>query len=95
MAASGERGWDEVFDELIADLQASTANCRHCLERIHLVPGSGQPAWEDENGFPACVKGRIEHRGPREVPGGWIIDLDITPPVLHEPMPDGLDGAPA
>ena len=91
---TAERDWDEAFEGLIADLNASTANCMHCLERIHRVPGrfcNGKPVWEDENGFPACVKGQLqvpEHPGQ---PGGAI----ARPPVLHEPMPRGLAGAPA
>jgi hypothetical protein len=95
---TAERDWDSVFDELIAEIRATTAMCRHCLEQIHLIPGMsncGQPVWEDENGFPACVKGTVRYRGQREFQGGKFADLDITPPVLHEPMPAGLDGAPA
>jgi len=95
---TAERDWDGAFAELTAQFRATTANCMHCLEQIHLIPGMsncGQPVWEDENGFPACVKGTVRYRGQQDVPGGKFADLDITAPVLHEPMPPGLDGAPA
>jgi hypothetical protein len=91
---TAERDWEDVFTELITEIEASTANCRHCLKRIHLVPGTvhdGRPAWEDENGFPACVKSGLRIPDYPGQAGGAI----ACEPVLHDPMPASLGGAPA
>lgn len=59
-----------------------SALCRHCGAKI--IPAGAW--WEDERGITACVKG-----APRDDPQPG--EPVFTAPVLHEPMPAGLDGA--
>lgn len=67
--------------------------CRHCGAEIALA---GTEWIDRQTGFTACVKGQV--KAPEERPslldvlhGGATI---FTPPVPHEPMPAGLEGAP-
>lgn len=69
--------------QLIEDAQITSALCRHCGAKI--LPAGAW--WEDENGLTACVKGQpVENPQP-----GQPV---FTAPVLHEPMPTGLEGGP-
>ena len=59
------------------------AYCRGCSAPIR--PLSTEPVrWEDANGIIVCVKARLEDVGS----GRW------PDYVFHQPMPDGLVGAP-
>jgi hypothetical protein len=63
--------------------EAYPVKCRHCGAEIALY---GDTWCERQTGFTACVKGQIR---PTRAPG----ENPFTAPVLHEPMPAGLDGS--
>jgi len=77
--AGDERDWEEALAEIVAGLAASTAHCRHCTKRIHLVGGR----WEDELGIAGCVKGELKTPDYPGQPGGAI----AREVILHEPRP--------
>jgi len=56
------------------------ASCRGCGTGIALLAGY----WADVNGLTVCVKARLEDIGHGELPDY----------VFHQPMPEGLRGAP-
>jgi hypothetical protein len=62
------------------DATGDTAACRHCGCTIERIAAG----WVDEAGFFACVKAPLESVGSGK-PAGF---------VQHEPMPEGLRGAP-
>ena len=62
--------------------------CRHCGKRIFL---RGE-VWCDELAIPACVRGHIAP-APGAPARGLFRVMEVTEPVLHEPMPAGLRGA--
>lgn len=69
-----------MWDPGILGDDIPTANCRGCGTGIRLRAGY----WEDASGITVCVKARLED-----------IDFGRRPDyVLHEPMPEGLVGAP-
>jgi hypothetical protein len=69
---------DDWFD-------VNPVRCRHCGEEIMLA---GTEWIERETGFTACIKGQVK---PVRA---WKPGEDrFTPPVLHEPMPAGLEGS--
>jgi hypothetical protein len=69
-----------MWDPGILGDDAPTANCRGCGTGILLRAGY----WQDVYGIAVCVKARLEDTGQGERPDY----------VFHEPMPEGLRGAP-
>lgn len=65
--------------------------CRHC--GADLVKAG--ETWTDRAGFTACVKGQVKPPGERPPLFDVLYDgaSVFTPPVLHEPMPAGLEGS--
>lgn len=59
------------------------AYCRGCSKPIRQLSAESG-LWEDASGLTTCVKARLEDIGSSQRPGF----------VLHQPMPDGLVGAP-
>lgn len=55
-----------------------TAKCRHCRADIEQLPNK---LWADAKGLMVCVK------APTPIQPGYQ-------GVVHQPMPDGLEGAP-
>ena len=66
-----------------------TATCRHCGKPVFL---RGE-VWCDEDGIPVCIRGRVAPARPDTPPAGAFRVMEVTEPVLHEPMPAGLRGA--
>jgi hypothetical protein len=67
---------------------AQRARCRHCGNPIYFRPPG--KFWADEAGIPGCIKGVLKPPDYPGQPGGAV----AAPPVMHQPMPEGLDGAP-
>lgn len=67
----------------LPDAREFPANCRGCSKPIRRL-STENDLWEDPAGLTTCVKARLEDTG-----GGRRPDF-----VLHQPMPDGLVGAP-
>ncbi len=63
------------------------AKCRHCGRAIFII----QAGWTDTDGLLACIKGALKRPDYPGQPGGAI----ARRAVLHEPMPEGLVGAPS
>jgi len=64
---------------MTAFAEPMAASCRHCGAALSRIDAG----WIDDRGFLACVK------APQQIPGA-----PLATPVLHEPMPPGLRGAP-
>lgn len=70
-----------MWDPGILGDDIPTANCRGCGTGIRRGPTG---LWQDVNGIVVCAKPRLEDIGHGEPPDY----------VYHQPMPEGLRGAP-